>query len=531
MRKIFNILPSLLLLSALSCSESEPGSGEQTPRPFRIEPIITRATDVDFEAGDRLGVNILRGGSLWADNAALDFDGEYFSSDLCWYLEAEDSCTVLAWYPYASEGAPSRFSVQTDQSSGIGSSDLMTSCKHGVYPGFNAVDMVFRHRLTKLWAQVANFSGEQIESVFFDGVFPSADVDLSTGSVQADTLSEKVSITACRVKGDTLWQAITVPQTAAMQFGVKLSSGKTLVQNLQEMPLESGTRYNVSVVVYNDNLRIITSGQIQPWLEGGDIQGVDPVEPEKPDFEEFEDHFDYFGVSYPTVKLKDGKTWMAQNLRYVPEGMTPCCDTSDHWAGLYCPVASSVMTDDPEVVEAQGYLYTADVYLGLKFTDIRTEEDVKAVEGTQGICPPGWHIPTQEDWHNLVGKLVDVETNADAPYYSTSKSNSVLSDINADGFNLQDCGYLVFSYSSANTYRCQLGKSNPFFAGSTLAYDKSGKVRINFFKDGDTGQDAGEPGSIKSIMLRGLLVFPNNDTCNGSNIQYTGAYPVRCVKP
>lgn len=531
MKKTIIAFAALCLLA--SCGQ-EPNTVEPESHLFKIEPIITRATDMDFEPGDRVGTSIVRDESVWAGNVALNYDGSIFQGDLCWYLEPEDSCSIIAYYPYCSDGVPSAFSVQEDQAGGVSASDLMTACKHGVYPTVNAIDMVFKHRLTKLWITVANASGEDISAVELGGSIPSARVDVESGAVEVSDAGA-VSISACRVKGDTLWQAIVVPQVVAFEFSVELASGKVLTQSLKEMDLQQGTCYNISAVVYNDNVKVVTSGQIQDWLDGGDIPGiiVDPDTPETPHvvgFEEFEDHFMFDGVDYPTVKLKDGKTWMASNLRYVPEGMTPCKDTSDHFAGIYCPVKSSVMTDDPEVVAELGYLYTAEIYLGLKFKDISGEDDLKAVEGTQGICPTGWHIPTQADWLALVGKLVDLDTNTDAPYYSSAKGNALISLINEDGFNLKDSGYAIFSYTSANTYRCQWGKSNPFLAGSSLGYDKQGKARITLFKEGDTGIDAGAPGTIKSIMLRGLLIFPGNDTCNGSNIQYTGAYPVRCVK-
>ena len=69
------------------------------------------------------------------------------------------------------------------------------------------------------------------------------------------------------------------------------------------------------------------------------------------------------GQVYKTVKLKDGKIWMAQNLNFdVGEG----CWYYDN---------------DPKNGEKYGRLYTW--------------------EAAQKACPPGWHVPSDEEWWEM----------------------------------------------------------------------------------------------------------------------------------
>ncbi len=55
-------------------------------------------------------------------------------------------------------------------------------------------------------------------------------------------------------------------------------------------------------------------------------------------------------VDYKTVTLKDGRTWMAENLRYVPEGKTPSSDPAEE-AGIWYPAANADKTAAPELAK------------------------------------------------------------------------------------------------------------------------------------------------------------------------------------
>jgi uncharacterized protein (TIGR02145 family) len=71
------------------------------------------------------------------------------------------------------------------------------------------------------------------------------------------------------------------------------------------------------------------------------------------------------GQTYKTVKMPDGKTWMAQNLNYLPPNGKSWCYNNDT---SYC--------------NKYGRLY-----------DWKTATTV---------CPKGWKLPSREDWNRLV---------------------------------------------------------------------------------------------------------------------------------
>ena len=267
----------------------------------------------------------------------------------------------------------------------------------------------------------------------------------------------------------------------------------------------------------------------------------------------------YAGETYKVVKLKDGKYWMAENLRYVPEGLTPSNDLSNVTAGVYYPVkvndaqTAAEFASDEETIKANGYLYQTETALGLAVNSIKTVEDAKALEGVQGICPEGWHIPTLEDWHNLVGKLVSpVETNVNAPYYDAAMKQASIELLNVDGFNLSACG-AVSIQDNTKTSATLMGwsKNTPdkifsgYICGSTLAEnpifkkgedgknekDENGNLIIESTEPAVKYIEDGKPESgIKDVQFYGLMPMATNGTANGSKLSYKMAASVRCVK-
>lgn len=165
---------------------------------------------------------------------------------------------------------------------------------------------------------------------------------------------------------------------------------------------------------------------------------------------------EFGGTTYGVTYMKDGKYWMTQNLRYIPEGMTvyePSKDNADAkiWypatislneAGKYVATAST----EAAVIAAQGLLYAPEYILGAAYS----EEEFADVDQKNAICPEGWHIPTAQEWIDLVGACSDKDrTNEKAPYYSADLSGAPLEALNADGLN-----FLPYPYVNNNSYLC-----------------------------------------------------------------------------
>ncbi len=234
---------------------------------------------------------------------------------------------------------------------------------------------------------------------------------------------------------------------------------------------------------------------------------------------------EYGGEIYGIAKMADGKTWMTENLRYVPEGYVPGSDLNKVDSGVYLPVVvadgKAAFSSDKADIERQGYLYQSEVALGLNVGDLKSVQDAIALEGAQGICPDGWHIPTLSDYLGLVGKSVGADTVADAPYYDGK--NGSIQMLNADGFNLFACG-AVSIQDNTKTSATLMGKaanydyiSSGFICGSTYA--------------GCTVKDD----VLTNIQFFGLMPMTNKATeaeftANGSKLSYRIAAAVRCVK-
>jgi len=71
------------------------------------------------------------------------------------------------------------------------------------------------------------------------------------------------------------------------------------------------------------------------------------------------------GQTYRTVRMPDGKVWMAQNLNYKPESGNSWC-----------------YNDDESMGEKYGRLY-----------DWKTAKKVS---------PKGWHLPSRKEWNDLI---------------------------------------------------------------------------------------------------------------------------------
>jgi uncharacterized protein (TIGR02145 family) len=524
------ILAGAVVLTLAACNKT-PKAGPQ-PVDFsrysvRVEPVITRATETNFESGDQIGLTISRAAGAYAENAQLSYDGSAFSGDLNWYEEGADEATLKAYYPYAAS-FPASFTVAADQSAGTASSDFLSAVKENVLPSANAVAMVFKHRLSRFVVTIKNNSGKAIESVVFQGIIPTATIDaglLATVDAGANPVNIKSFFDGEK------YYAIVPGQKVAPVVAVT-AGGKEMTQKLSEATLEAGKQYSVSVVVNKDEIKVVLAGEIENWNDGGEITGGGSESNLEEKLEE--GYITYAGVKYNVVQMKDGKWWMAQNLAYLPEGYTPSTDLSAVTAGVFAPLqvnegkTAAEFSTDPAVVAANGYLYQAEVALGLKVGDLTTVEAAQALEGAQGICPKGWHVPTIDDITGLVGRAVSpIVTNDKAPYYNGTNGSIPL--LNADGFNMAAFGGVTVQDNTKTTgtlmgfmasYPDRLTSS--MFCGSSYA--------------GVTYNTKDEPASgVKNLQFYGLMPMTNKAsetdyTCNGSKVSYRIAGPVRCVR-
>lgn len=105
------------------------------------------------------------------------------------------------------------------------------------------------------------------------------------------------------------------------------------------------------------------------------------------------------GNVYKTVQLAD-QTWMAENLRYLPE---------QHFTISSAEPRYYVMFDSDVTTElGKAYLNAYGAYYNLPAA-LQNEKAAGAEETRiiKGVCPDGWHIPSQQEWKTLSKYVFD----------------------------------------------------------------------------------------------------------------------------
>jgi uncharacterized protein (TIGR02145 family) len=92
------------------------------------------------------------------------------------------------------------------------------------------------------------------------------------------------------------------------------------------------------------------------------------------------------GCQYATYKLPDGKCWLASNLNYGKTVLSKHPQTDNCLPEKYC------LFDNSEGCSSQGGFYQWEELM-----------DYVPVAGSKGLCPPTWHVPTTDEWMEMLG--------------------------------------------------------------------------------------------------------------------------------
>jgi len=435
MKKYIFILAAAFALAACNINPVEP---ETVAADVVIEPVITRALSLNFNTGNKIGLDIIKADQTkYADNACLTYADGAFSGDLKWYKDGGEACSLFAYYPYQAAGFPSSFTVALDQTAGTDASDLMTASKSGVYPTAGSELMVFKHLFTQIVVNIANTANVAVSGVVLKGLVPTANVNAETGAV-VDATKAAADIQAEAVTANKKYCAVVVPQSYDnLGVIVTINGGATLITGVEGAELKPGYSYTINIEITADQAKASISGEIEDWADGGNLSGGDY----EPSFEEFDGYFIYDGVRYNTVKLSNGQEWMACSLAYVPVGksVSDNAASGEIWYPYTSDGTNTAAVTTAEAVANFGYLYSAAVAFG---TSISTDNYTK-LEGTRGICPKGWRLPTRAEFFALCGqsnanKLIGEtgsQTDKSALFYDEAKGYATIANFNNAGFN------------------------------------------------------------------------------------------------
>ena len=535
MKKSLTFIFAAALL--VSCQQEENETLTPANSRITISPVITRATEVNFETGDKIGVTIIQNGDfVYAENKLMTFNDGVFAGDLLWYPEGNDKSQIVAYYPYREGNTPTSFSVEADQTTGYGASDLMAASNKDVLPTVNTITMNFKHLLTKLVINVTKEVEANITSIALKGSIPTATLDLAALTVTADANVAATNITAQVVETNKTYRALIVPQTVALTLEVATSDGKTLSQKLTSTTLAQGGQYSVNIRVLPDDIEVKLIGDIENWTDESEI-GADNEIP----FEEHldENYFLYDNVKYNTVTLANGTTWMAEPLIYLPKGYTPSTDpTADSHVWYPYEIkadGATVATTEESAIKELGYLYDFQVALGGKEI---TESNLNSFEGAQGICPKGWHIPTRLEYFNLVGKTtndVDGKVPADgdkALFYDAVYDGAKISSLNNAGFNYQFSGVrMATSLTGAGSYQ-----KTAIAEDANIQTAWHGKPAMNYLMTSTAFKPVynSTSGLLTNIQFFGLMSTINAKYSEGrlslSYVSIKAGMQLRCVR-
>lgn len=466
----------------------------------------------------------------------MTFNDGVFAGDLLWYPEGNDKSQIVAYYPYREGNTPTSFSVEADQTTGYGASDLMAASNKDVLPTVNTITMNFKHLLTKLVINVTKEVEANITSIALKGSIPTATLDLAALTVTADANVAATNITAQVVEANKTYRALIVPQTVALTLEVATSDGKTLSQKLTSTTLAQGGQYSVNIRVLPDDIEVKLIGDIENWTDEGEI-GADNEIP----FEEHldENYFLYDNVKYNTVTLANGTTWMAEPLIYLPKGYTPSTDpTADSHVWYPYEIkadGATVATTEESAIKELGYLYDFQVALGGKEI---TESNLNSFEGAQGICPKGWHIPTRLEYFNLVGKTTNdvdgkVPANGDkALFYDAVYDGAKISSLNNAGFNYQFSGVrMATSLTGAGSYQ-----KTAIAEDANIQTAWHGKPAMNYLMTSTAFKPVynSTSGLLTNIQFFGLMSTINAKYSEGrlslSYVSIKAGMQLRCVR-
>ncbi len=99
------------------------------------------------------------------------------------------------------------------------------------------------------------------------------------------------------------------------------------------------------------------------------------------------------GQVYKTIEFYYGRTWMAQNLNYDPGDVSSMGNYA--WSGCY--------NDEADSCAKYGRLYTWEVAMNNAECGYGNTCSPTGVQ--QGICPEGWHLPSQTEWQYVDGSI------------------------------------------------------------------------------------------------------------------------------
>lgn len=216
-------------------------------------------------------------------------------------------------------------------------------------------------------------------------------------------------------------------------------------------------------------------------------------------FEIFGKISDIEGNKYRIVKIGN-QWWMRENLRstrYADNYQIPVITGNTNWNNLTTDdIGCCYFNDNTSYGSDYGVLYTWVTAMKGNY-----------IEKTQGICPTGWHIPSDAEWKDLEKYLGMSVANADATGWRGNDEGNVLKETGIVHWTSSNGTNLKGFTAMGSGYRTDAGVSNGL------------KIYASYWVSNYSGFNA---------WCRQL----HNDvgTINRNLVTWLNGYSVRCVK-
>lgn len=248
---------------------------------------FTRATDTAFEQGDQIGLFIYNP-EAYLSNVAYTFGANGFAAatEQTWYEDETLSSQVVAYYPYSTTvGSFSVKAVQTTHAA-YTASDLMVASTTAT-PTEEAIELPFKHMLSKVNLTIVNETEEAVKSVHFAEVAGTVSYELKDAAATLKA-SGSTMIEAGKLEDGT-YTLILAPQTVAPKMVVTTESGKQYNFKVEQaVEFKAGTVSTASVKIEKtetpptpptpDPIYVSIDWTIADWAEGEELEFVQTEE-------------------------------------------------------------------------------------------------------------------------------------------------------------------------------------------------------------------------------------------------------------
>jgi len=281
-------------------------------------------------------------------------------------------------------------------------------------------------------------------------------------------------------------------------------------QSVKKSDVDSIKFYSIDTLVFIKNNQIIKKQSIKTT----DVDSAIFYKPSIPTVT------DYDGNVYKTVMIGN-QIWMSENLKtthYTDGTSIPLEPNNDDWNLLLSSnKAYCWYNNDISNKAIHGALYTWSAAMN------GTISSNSNPSGVQGACPSGWHLPSEEEWIQLIVFLTENGYSYDGIRYYFSSNNIVAKSLaSTTGWNSS-----ISVGSVGNTDYPECRNKTGFSAFPSGFRNDNGLFKLN---GNNTAWWCSYDGGLPNEATFYYITYDSNGILGGAFFYKSYGLSVRCVK-